>query len=435
MTKVTDALKNTLSDKKVPYSVVIPQKQEVKVNITLDGSTSLSGIYICHTCKKSLLGGRLPAMAVQNGLHLPKLPDDCKLTELENNLIAQIINFQYIYKLPKSRWGATKKQMISVPVREETLKNTINQLPRLPKDAGILPVHLKRKLEYNSSHKSEYVDPAKMLRALKHLKDSGHPYYQFCDDFNLDSYKQRCLEDDKDGHRLLFDDDEENDTTSNAEESDTNNNYDGNATTNNEEEQDTISNDEENETTSTDEEIYPTKNEKDNTNICEWEDSDKIKNEHKARAKDKSDAEQRCTCEDKNNHDEECEYEETLIQLDITNDNKMILHIRKVETADYYRATISVENGLERIQAKVHGKLDEDKINEEVLEIIEEIQLDSESLAAKSKETILEDMKKMEIILDKVIDFMLHVPMNHYFIDRQFKRWETRWCCEREENT
>ena len=146
-------------------------------------------------------------MAAQNGLHIP---DDCKLTELENNLIAQIINFQYIYKLPKSRWGATKKQMVSVPVKEETLMNTINQLPRLPKDAGILPVHLKRKLEYKNSHKSEYVDPNKIFRALKHLKESDHPYYQFCDDFNLDSYKQRCFEKDKNGHRLLFDD-EEND--------------------------------------------------------------------------------------------------------------------------------------------------------------------------------------------------------------------------------
>ena len=130
-------------------------------------------------------------MAVQNALHLPELLEDCKLTEIENNLIAQMINFQYIYQLPKSRWGATRKQMISVPVREETLMNTISQLPRLPNDAGIIPVHLKRKLEYKNSHKLAYVDPAKMLRALKHLNDSGHPYYQLCDDFNLDTYKER----------------------------------------------------------------------------------------------------------------------------------------------------------------------------------------------------------------------------------------------------
>ena len=124
VTKVTENFKEKLAAKKVPYSLAIPPKQEVQVNILLNGSNSLTGIYICHTCKNSLLGGRLPAMAVQNNLHLPKLLEDCKLTELENNLIAKNINFQYIYQLPKSRWGATKKQMISVPVREESLMNT-----------------------------------------------------------------------------------------------------------------------------------------------------------------------------------------------------------------------------------------------------------------------------------------------------------------------
>ena len=33
----------------------------------------------------------MPAMAVQNGLQLVDVPDDVKLTELENNLIAQNI--------------------------------------------------------------------------------------------------------------------------------------------------------------------------------------------------------------------------------------------------------------------------------------------------------------------------------------------------------
>ena len=205
VTKITDHFKEKIDQmNKVPYSTVIPAGQERYVRIILDGSSQLSGFYICHTCKGSLLKGKLPAMAVQNGLHLTKLPDDCQLTELENNLIAQNINFQYIYQLPKSRWGATKKQMISVPVSQDVVLDTINQLPRLPKDAGLIPVNLKRKMEYQNPHKKELIDPEKILRVLKILKESDNPYYQFCDDLNIDSYKEKCREQDKEGYKLLF---------------------------------------------------------------------------------------------------------------------------------------------------------------------------------------------------------------------------------------
>ena len=50
-----------------------------------------------------------------------------------------------------------------------------------------------------------------------------------------------------------------------------------------------------------------------------------------------------------------------------------------------------------------------------VLDIFDEIQLDSESLAARSKETISEDWKKMEIILEKVINFMLYCTNESIF--------------------
>ena len=217
VTKITNDFKEKLAQRKVPYSKVIPQKQEIQVDIELDGNTSLSGIYICLTCKRTLLRGKMPAMAVQNGLHLPPLPDEYRLTELENNLIAQNINFQYIFHLPKSRWAATKKQMISVPVTEDTVSKTLRQLPRLPKDAGLVPVNLKRKLEYRNTHKKEYIDPEKVLKVTKFLKDSGHPYYQFCDDYNLETYAERCKEQDKMGYDLLFGEEDEEEILPNNE--------------------------------------------------------------------------------------------------------------------------------------------------------------------------------------------------------------------------
>jgi hypothetical protein len=104
--------------------------------------------------------------------------------------------------LKKSRWAATKKQMISVPVAPETVLNTVQQLPRVPKEAGLVQVKLKRKKIYERSHKIELIDPEKIFRVLGHLKKSGHPYYQFYDDFK--SYEKRCREQDKQGHQLLF---------------------------------------------------------------------------------------------------------------------------------------------------------------------------------------------------------------------------------------
>ena len=64
--------------------------------------------YICSTCKSALSSGKMPSMAVANGLQLNQDPARPILTELENNLIAQTINFQKIFVLQKSRWAAAK---------------------------------------------------------------------------------------------------------------------------------------------------------------------------------------------------------------------------------------------------------------------------------------------------------------------------------------
>ena len=142
VTKITAKFKEKLSKQNPKfYSSCIPK--ETLVKITFNGGTEKTGHYMCHTCKTAMLSGKKPSMAVTNGLKLAKLDDECHLTELENNLIAQNINFQYIYLLPKSRWAATKKQMISVPVTPDTVLNTVQQLPRMPSEAGLIPVELK----------------------------------------------------------------------------------------------------------------------------------------------------------------------------------------------------------------------------------------------------------------------------------------------------
>ena len=199
--KITSHFREMINSKKQgSYELIIPR--QVHIRIMLNGSDDLSGYYICHTCKSSLSQMKCPSMAETNGLMLIKLNDDCYLTELENNLIARTINFQYIYFLPKSRWAATKKQMISVPVTPETIIETSNQLPRLPKEAGLVPIQLKRKKEYEGCHQKELIDPDKVHRAIALLKNSGNKYYQF--DHNPDEYRKKCKETDRMGHNLIF---------------------------------------------------------------------------------------------------------------------------------------------------------------------------------------------------------------------------------------
>ena len=73
--------------------------------------------------------------------------------------------------------------MISVPVTPESVQNTIEKLPRLPNQAGLIPVQLKRKMIYEGCHKKALIDASKVMRVLGHLKRSGHPDYQFYDKY------------------------------------------------------------------------------------------------------------------------------------------------------------------------------------------------------------------------------------------------------------
>ena len=68
----------------------------------------------------------------------------------------------------------------------------MQSIPRTPKEAGLIQLKLKRKLKYKNYHKQEYIDPLKIFTVLEYLRKSGHPYYQFYDDYNV--FKKRCRE-------------------------------------------------------------------------------------------------------------------------------------------------------------------------------------------------------------------------------------------------
>ena len=115
-------------------------------------------------------------MLTLNGLKLKETDKEIReqeleLTELEGALIAKNIIFQKIYQLPKSRWTALKDRVINVPINDDSIMNTLDQLPRTPKDAGLIGVALKRKKEYANSHKHQLVNPEKNVQNAKQTEE------------------------------------------------------------------------------------------------------------------------------------------------------------------------------------------------------------------------------------------------------------------------
>ena len=112
---------------------------------------------ICRTCKMNLNKGKVPSMSVANSLKLVHLPNSSlKLSELENNLIAKRILFQKIYQLPKSRMAGMKDRLINIPIYEQDVINTIENIPRTPNEAGLLEIKLKRKIDLLKLKSSQY---------------------------------------------------------------------------------------------------------------------------------------------------------------------------------------------------------------------------------------------------------------------------------------
>ena len=143
----------------------------------------------------------MPVMAVANGLETTDLEGEDKLTELENNLIAQNINFEKMILMPKSRWAAGKGRMVSVPVGVQDVMNTVTQVPRLEEEAKLIPIKLKRKKQYQGHEKSELIRPEKLFKVLQILKEMGHPYYQSYD--TKEGYEARCRERNERRERFL----------------------------------------------------------------------------------------------------------------------------------------------------------------------------------------------------------------------------------------
>ena len=137
--------------------------------------------YICLTCNRWLMHKqKIPPLSVKNGLTIENIPCELDLSELSNVLVAKNIIFLKLFKLPKSRWSALKDKIINVPITDDDILKTLSELtslPRLPDQAGLIPVQLKRKMSYKSAVQEAYIDPQKLITAVAKLKELKHPGY------------------------------------------------------------------------------------------------------------------------------------------------------------------------------------------------------------------------------------------------------------------
>ena len=126
--------------------------------------------WICKTCLMSIQHGKIPSCSVANGLTFPPIPEELKLTSLEERLIAPRLAFMQIRELPRGGQLNLRGNIVNVPA---DVNSTVKQLPRLLDDTETIPVKFKRKLSYKNYVAFEKIRPNKVMEAAKWLVENS----------------------------------------------------------------------------------------------------------------------------------------------------------------------------------------------------------------------------------------------------------------------
>ena len=131
--------------------------------------------WICHTCDKKLLSGRLPPQVQANDMSLTALPNAPKdLSQLELQLILKIIPFMKIVAMPRGAQHGLRGQVVLVPA---DLSKVSSCLPHPRHESQIIALALKRRLSDKHSVVTQYIRPEFVTNALAVLKQI-HPMYK-----------------------------------------------------------------------------------------------------------------------------------------------------------------------------------------------------------------------------------------------------------------
>merc|ERR1712030_88771 len=103
------------------------------------------------------------------------VPESLRLgSYLEEALISRILLFIKIFALKSSLMPAIKDKCVVIPLEGRDVLNTVESLPRLPSESGIIDIQWKRKVGLKNTHLQAKVDPNKIFNALNFLKEQGH---------------------------------------------------------------------------------------------------------------------------------------------------------------------------------------------------------------------------------------------------------------------
>ena len=126
--------------------------------------------WICHTCHSHITKGKVPPMAIANGMGFPKRPSKMHLHQLEWRLLAPRLVFMKIHQAPRGKQFKIEGNVINVI---SLMANAVNMLPRKPSDAETIPVKLKRRLKYSHHAMSQNIRPNMVRWAAKWLVKNG----------------------------------------------------------------------------------------------------------------------------------------------------------------------------------------------------------------------------------------------------------------------
>ena len=88
-------------------------------------------------------------------------------------MLAPRIAFQKIMQAPRGKQLKIRGNIVNV---HADVINTVTMLPRLPNEAETIKIHLKRRLQYNSSALSLNVGPVKVFQSANWLVQNSSLY-------------------------------------------------------------------------------------------------------------------------------------------------------------------------------------------------------------------------------------------------------------------
>ena len=163
-------------------------------------------LYICTTCNGDLKKKHpiMPAQAVANGLKLDPTPPPGlqKPNQMELMLFRREIPFMKMGNLPRGRQYRMQGPVVNVPCKFEAVSQL---LPRLPNEAMLVPIKLKRRLCYKGHYLYDDIRPHVVMDWLKWLKEHNPHYTDVNISFDWCNLMAQCQDD---GRFLFYDDSE-----------------------------------------------------------------------------------------------------------------------------------------------------------------------------------------------------------------------------------